>query len=330
MGLVLVSGVNGFIGSHVAEKLLQEGHKVRGIVRKSSDLSLIEGLNIELVHGDITNRDSLKPAMENIEIVIHVAGLASDWDSYENFYDINVAGTKNMATCAEESNVKRFVHISTTAISGFKNKRDITEEEPITKSIFSYCETKREAELWLNEFKAKHKMEVAIIRPGNVYGPKDHTFIEKYLEALEQGKISFIDKGQHLTCPTYITNLVDGIILACFKPEAKGETFNITDGLEINWKIFTDKLAEQLGAKKVRLSVPFNLAYVLAFIMEIIYLFLKIKKAPLLTRYRICNGGKDYHFSIEKARKILGYNPDTNIDKSITDTVYWYKEKTTT
>ncbi len=325
MSRILISGVNGFIGSNLTEKLLADGHDVAGIVRKTSDLSFIKDMNIELFQGDISDKSSLDKAMKNIDIVIHVAGYASDWGPYEKFYKINVEGTQNMAKSAAENGVKRFVHISTVALHGFPNKRNLDESAPMADTIFPYNETKKLAEKWIFKFADTTDMEITAIRPGNVYGPKDHTFIEKYLEALENGKGGYIDDGRHWTCPVYVENLADGIAKACFSPNAPGEAFIITDGLDITWREFTEKLCEEAGIKKPKLSTPFYIGYTLAWLMEAVYKLFKISTPPLLTRYRISNGGRDYHFSIEKARKLLDYNPPVPFDEAIKRTVAWYK-----
>ncbi len=325
MSKILISGINGFIGSNLAEKLLREGHQVVGIVRKTSDLSYIDGMDIELHYGNIADKQSLEKPMKNIDIVIHVAGFASDWGPYEKFYKINVIGTQNMAQTAAENSVKRFVHISTVALHGFPDKRNLNEAAPMPKTIFPYNETKKIAELWLFNFAKTTKMEITAIRPGNVYGPKDHTFIEKYLEALQSGKGGYIDGGRHWTCPVYVENLIDGIIKACFSDNAQGEAFIITDGLDISWRTFTEKLCDTAEIKKPKLSIPYPVAYVLATAMEFVYSLLRISTPPLLTRYRIANGGRDYHFSIEKAKKMLGYNPPIALDEALKRTVEWYK-----
>jgi nucleoside-diphosphate-sugar epimerase len=323
----LITGVNGFIGSHIAERLIKDGHRVRGLVRKTSDLKFIRGMKIELLKGDITNTDSLPSALKNTEIVIHVAGLASDWGGYEDFYRINVQGTMNIARMAAEFRVKRFIQISTVAFFGFGHKTAVKETDPMVKTIFPYNETKRLAEEWLFEFDKECDMEITAIRPGNVFGPRDHTFIEKYLDALEKGRLAYIRGGKSKTCPVFIDNLVDGIISACFSVQAPGEAFFITDGLDINWKEFTDAFADEMDLPRPKLSVPFRLVYVIAFLMEMIYKLLRIKKAPLLTRYRISNGGMDYFFSIDKAKALLGYNPSVNFVEGVKRTVKWYQSR---
>lgn len=323
----LITGINGFIGSHIAERLLKEGHTVRGLVRKTSDLSFLAGMEIEYCYGDITRPETLPEALKHIDTVIHVAGLASDWGKYETFHKINVQGTMNLAKEADIHKVKKFVHISTTAFYGFGHNYAVKESDDYQPTIFPYNETKRAAEEWLFEYSKKISMKITAIRPGNVFGPRDHTFIEKYLEAMEQGKMAYINGGRSKTCPAYIENLVDGIMLACFSDKADGEAFFITDGLDIDWKTFTDAFADELGIKRPKLSFPFYPVYFLAWIMELIYKLFGFKTAPLLTRYRISNGGRDYYFSIEKAKRILGYNPEVDFTAAVKRTVQWYKNR---
>ncbi len=327
MSTILITGVNGFIGSHLAEKFISEGHKVHGLVRKTSNLKFIGGFDIKLHYGDITDRNSLTEAMKEIEIVVHNAAFASDWGQFQKFYDVNVTGTRNVAEVAAGAGVKRMVHISSAVLHGFKNPKKMDETSPVVKSMFPYNETKRIAEEWLFDFAKTTKLEITSVRPGNVYGTRDHTFIEKYLDALEKRKAGFVDGGKHVTCPTYAENLADAVLLAAFEPAANGEAFLITDGVDINWRDFTNKFADELGAKRPKMSIPYPVGYSVGFLFEMFYKLFRLKSEPMLTRYRISNGGNDYHFSIEKAENILKYVPKVGIDEAIHRSVEWYKNR---
>jgi len=327
MSKILISGINGFIGSNLAEFLINMGHTVSGIVRKTSDLSFLSGLKVELFEGDITIPNTLSEPLKDQDIVIHAAGLASDWGPYRRFYTVNVEGTQNMARAAAAGGVKRFVHISTVALHGFHNQRHVDESFAMANTIFPYNETKKLAERWLFEFAESTAMEITAVRPGNVFGPKDHTFIEKYLKALQKGKGAYVDRGRHWTCPTYIENLTDGIAKACFNKRAAKEAFIITDGLQINWKEFTESFCAVLGIEAPHLSIPYNIAYAAAWLMESVYKIFRISRPPLLTRYRISNGGRDYHFSIKKAEQLLGYRPHVPFGQAVRRTVAWYRKR---
>lgn len=324
MSSVLITGVNGFIGSHVAQRFQRDGHEVRGLVRKTSDLSFLKGLEVQLHVGDITRRETLREPLSGVDIVVHNAGFASDWGPYRKFHEINVEGTQNVAEIAAGQGVKRFVHISSAVLHGFGNPGKMDESSPLADSLFPYCRTKRIAEEWLFAYAKGSAMEVAAIRPGNVFGTRDHTFIEKYLDALVQGRAGYVGGGRSPTCPVYVENLAEAIYLAAFEPAARGEAFLITEDLEIDWRAFTELFADELGLRRPALSVPYWLGYPLAYLLERIHEIFALQAEPLLTRYRICNAGKAYHFSVEKAKRLLKYAPVVPFEEAVRRTVAWY------
>jgi nucleoside-diphosphate-sugar epimerase len=327
MAKILVTGVNGFIGSHLAERLLLEGHEVHGLVRNTSILHFIKDMDVRLHYGDITLPESLREAVSGCDIVIHNAGLASDWGSLDLFLKINFEGTKNISQAALDAGVKRIVYMSSTAIHGFGSQEMMSESSPVAPSVFPYSKSKQVAEKWLMDFASRTGIEATAIRPGNVFGTRDHTFIEKYLDVIVKGRAGFVNGGKRKTCPTYVENLSHAVALACFHPNARGESFIITDGLEITWRTFTEMLANAAGAPKPQLSIPFHMGYCLAYLLEMIYKTTGSSSAPLFTRYRMSNGGRDYFFSIAKAENILGYKPEINLEEAISRTVSWYKNK---
>jgi nucleoside-diphosphate-sugar epimerase len=327
---LLVTGANGFIGSNLCERMLREGHRVRGLVRPTSDLRFLEGLDVEVVRGDVTDRASLAPALRDVEVVVHVAGYASDWGPFARFHAVNVGGTQNVAEVAAGAGVRRMVHVSSTAIHGFSGYRNATEDAPRPTSLFPYVETKRRAEAWVLDFAKASPLEVTAVRPGNVYGPKDHTFVEKYADALVAGKAGYVSGGATWTCPTYVENLTDALAKACFEPRASGEALIVTDGLDLDWRTFTETLADAIGAKRPRLSIPFPVGYWLGGSMEGLWRLFGSADAPLLTRYRISNGGRDYHFSIEKAKRVLGWAPAVAFPEAMRRTAAWYLSRKAT
>jgi len=326
MSRVLVTGANGFIGSHLVRKFIREGHEVSGLVRTSSDLSLIENTNLSVVYGDITDRRSLVNLFCNTDILIHNAGLASDWGSMATFRQVNFEGTRNVAEIASECGIQRFVYMSTTAVHGFNHTAPVCENDPVNP-IFNYSISKLEAENWLFEFAQRTGTEVTAVRPGNVFGPCDHTFTEKYIDGMVTGRIAYVNGGKSFTCPTYVGNLVDGVYLAAFQKEAAGEVFIVTDGLQITWKQFTEMIAEKLGIRSPRISIPLGAGLAAAFFAENLYKLVRVNHPPLVTKYRMYNAGTNYHFSIKKAANILGFEPETDFEKAVSKTVSWYKQE---
>jgi nucleoside-diphosphate-sugar epimerase len=322
---ILVTGANGFIGSHVAARLARERHEVLALVRPTSSTALLEGVEACVVRGDVTDRASLDAAARNVDAVVHVAGFASDWGPWARFHAVNVEGTKNVAEAAAAAGAKRLVHVSSAVLHGLRGYRGADETAPIAKSGFPYNESKRLAEAWLFEFAKTTPLEVVAVRPGNVFGPKDHTFLGPYMDVLVAGKGGYVSGGRSFTCPAYVENLADAIERATFVPEANGEAFLVTDGHDVDWRTFTERLADLLGVKRPRLSVPLWLGYPLAGSMEGFFKLVRAKNPPLLTRYRILNGGRDYHFSIAKAKRVLGWTPRVGLDDALARSVAWYR-----
>jgi len=320
-----ITGINGFIGSSLAVRLIEEGQEVSGLVRKTSDLSFLEGLKVRLFFGDLSNRAILDNATREVDVVYHVAGLASDWGPIELFRKINVEGTKNLLESSLKSGVKRFVFISSAAVHGFGGFHNATEDSLKMPTIFPYSITKKEAEDLVNRFYVEKGLPTLIIRPGNVFGPKDRTTFVKMAQLLEKRQMVYISGGRALTCPTYIENLIDAILLAGSRKDTVGETFIITDGLNITWKEYIDKIADKLRVRRPLISIPYSLAYSAGAVCEAILKLFRSKRPPIITRYRIANAGRDYHFSIEKARTKLGYQPRVSLDEAMERTVKWYK-----
>lgn len=320
---VLITGANGFIGSHTAATFLRAGYRVRGLVRQSSDRSFLAGLDVELRHGDLADRASLAAALPGVDVVVHVAGFASDWGPWERFHTINVRGTQQLAECAHAAGVQRFVHVSSATLHGFAGARHMTEASPMPVSPYAYVESKRQAEVWLWQFAAQSGLPTTVVRPGNVWGPRDHTFLQKYVAAIEKGQGGYIGGGRAWTCPVYVENLTALLLLVAEHPAAVGEAFLATDGLDIDWRTFTEALCDACGLKKPRLSMPYWLGMVVATLMEGAYRLVRSRRDPLLTRYRIQNGGRDYHFSMRKAKVWLGYVPPVSLQEGMRRTAAW-------
>jgi nucleoside-diphosphate-sugar epimerase len=136
----------------------------------------------------------------------------------------------------------------------------------------------------------------------------------------------YIKGGKKLGAFTYVENLVDGIILAGIRKEAIGQVYIITDGIKLTWRDYFDKLTLALNVPKPWISVHPGLANIFAMLSEFLYRLFRIQTRPLVTRYVVEHLRNDFHFSIEKARKELGYEPKIDIDEAIDRTAKWYKK----
>lgn len=323
MKTVLITGANGFIGSRICAEFLAKKYRVYGLVRRTSDLSYLKGLDVELLYSDLSDLSYPAGEIKKLDFIIHVAGLAIDWGPYGLFYRANVEGTLNVLDLGQALKVKKTVILSSLSVMGF-GRRGMTEETAPEPSRVNYVLSKLEMENQVLERIKKSKETVTILRPGDVYGEYDRTTTLQLFKALEEGSMGFINKGRAVLAPLYVGNLVQAVMKCLITKKSNGQIFNITDGKEISWKEYISEACKHLNAPVPKLSMDFFPAYLGASLMEFFFYLRKSRTPPVLTRYRILHAGKDYSFNIEKAKKVLKYRPDTNIKKNLKKTAQWY------
>jgi nucleoside-diphosphate-sugar epimerase len=316
----LVTGANGFIGSSLVEGLLQQGYTVRAMVRQGSDMSLLRGLTYGLVNADFKDLPALARACSRAEFVFHLAARASDWGAYQQFYEANVEATKAIAEAARQAGVRRLVYVSTATVYGPDSRRHVRECDLSGNLRIAYARTKRMAEDYLLGLTG---LEVVIVRPGDVMGPRDRISAPSMIRSARNYLLPCVASGNASMCYTYIGNLIKGIILAAERGRAS-EAYNISDGIELSYQEFFDELSEALRRPKIRLHVPIFIAYPISAIYEFVYHLFRSKNGPSVTRYRVLRAFRDCHMSIEKARKELGYEPDLDLKAQVRALTDWY------
>jgi nucleoside-diphosphate-sugar epimerase len=285
----------------------------------------LQGVTVEIVSGSLSNRDALQKATINQDLVFHVAAAVTDWGSLEYFRAINVDGTRNAIEAAILNQVPRFLYVSSVAVSSFSDQRNMEEDAPQLPTPYPYCQTKREAEDLVNNLHRSGKIQTVIVRPGDIYGPNDRVALLRMGEMLRRNQLPYVAGGNKLGAFTYIDNLVEGMVLASTNDKAYGRTYILTDGVEMSWRTYFVKLTDALGYPHPSFSVYPQVGYAAAFILENIYRVMKIQQRPPISRYLINHLSTDFHFSIERARVELGYQPIDDMDETIRRTADWYK-----
>lgn len=321
----LVTGANGFVGSTLCRKLVERGDDVRGLVRATSDLSLLEEVPVRQVMGSLDAPASLEAATKDVEVIYHVAAAVADWGTLDEFRRINVAGTRNLLEAACRSGARRFVYVSSAAVHSFIDAQDMDERSPQLPTPFPYCQSKREAEALVMQYHGRNRIAATIVRPGDVYGPGDRVVLLKIVPLLEAGCMAYIGGGEKLGAFTYVENLADSLILAGTSDRAAGETYVITDGVKLTWREYFEKLTAALGLPKPWLSVNPSLAYAAATVLEGFYRLLRVRRRPPITRYLVVHLSNNFHFSIAKAVRELGYIPRVGVEEAIRRTAEWYR-----
>jgi nucleoside-diphosphate-sugar epimerase len=313
-GTCLVTGASGFIGGHLTQRLVREGFRVRCLVRASSDTSLLAGLDVELVVGDLTSAPSLARAVEGCRSVFHCAALVSDWATVPEIARINVEGTRDLLAAAAAASVQRLVHFSTTDVHARRSRS-------------WYARTKLAAESEVRRAQTEHRLDAVILRPATVYGPRSTEVIGEIARAIRGRHMVLIDGGRPLAGLCYVDNLVDAALLALRHEAAPGRAFDVSDGLDVTWRQLTDDLADGLRSPRVRWSLPYRVAFPIGFALEHGYRLARratgLTTAPLLSRQAVHVLGVDQDFSARDARELLGWEPGVDYAAGLRATLDW-------
>jgi nucleoside-diphosphate-sugar epimerase len=323
----LVTGATGFIGGHLAARLVREGHRVRCVVRATSDTSRLQTLDVELAVGDLTSLRSLVDAIEGCKYAFHCGALVSDWASTNEIRRINVEGTRNLLEASVASGVERVIHFSTTDVYGYPGGVGIEETYSATRFRNWYAETKLAAEAEVRRAVAAQAVDAVILRPATVYGPRSKEVVGEIARAIRNRTMLLIDGGRAVAGLCYVENLIDAALLALSHQNASGEAFNVSDGLSVTWKQFTQDIAEELDCAPPRFSIPYGIANGLGFILEhsyrALHAALGLTTPPLLSRQAVQIMGSDQDFSTRKARELLGWEPRVDYEAGLRATIQW-------
>ena len=255
---ILVTGAGGFIGSHLSEKLVKQGHSVRAFIRYNSRNSwgwLEESPfrdGMEIISGDIRDFDLVKEAVKGCDIVFHLAALIGIPYSYVSplaYVKTNVEGTYNVLQAARESGGVRVVHTSTSEIYGTAQYVPIDEKHPINPQS-PYSASKASADLLALSFHRSFGLPVTVVRPFNTYGPRQSaravipTVIGQILDGKGKIRLGNLLPTRDLT---YVDNTVSGFIAAALSEKAVGEVLNLGTGSEISIGDLAKKIAQIIG-----------------------------------------------------------------------------------
>lgn len=319
---VLVTGANGFAGSYLCRKLAERGDQVLALVRKSSKRGLLDGVDVELVYGDLADAVPTAEQLRGVETVYHIAAVyRTEGVPDQYFYKVNAHGTERLLQSALQADVSRFVHCSTVGVLGKIQHPPATETTPYAPGDI-YQKSKLAGELKALEFFDKHNFPGTVVRPAAIYGPGDMRFL-KLFRAIDRGTFWMIGRGDVTYHLVYVEDLADGIILAGERPEAVGEIFILGGNEYVKVRDLVAMIADVLGRPMPNRQVPVWPVMLAAQVCQKVCRPLGIEP-PLYPR-RLDFFVKDRAFDISKARRVLGYNPRVDVKTGLRRTAEWYR-----
>jgi dihydroflavonol-4-reductase len=323
--MILVTGATGHIGNVLVRRLLSAGERVRALIMPGEDTSPLTGLDVEMVHGNVLDPDSLRRAMEGVGRVFHLAGIISILPGRNLMLRrVNVEGTRNVIAAAARAGVRRLLYTSSIhAIQRAPHGTCIDERLPFDPSnpAGEYDRSKAEASLEVMDA-ARAGLDTVIVCPTGVIGP--HDYRESELGTLIRDCVA--EKPQFFVDGAYdfvdVRDVAEGMVLASEKGRA-GETY-ILSGERLSVGRMIDILWDLTGRRFSRIHIPFSLA---EFASHFTPLYYKLSGAkPRFTSYSLKTLRSNADISHAKATRELGYRP-RNLMETIGDTVIWFRRE---
>jgi len=317
---VLVTGATGFIGKNMVEGLLKNGYEVTCVSRRkiAKDTFKKPVKNIVL---DLQEIEKIEKYMEDIDVIIHIAAQLGHYGiPYQYYYQVNYLATAKLAKLAVKYDIKQFILCSAPFVVGLGG-RNTKEEEPYSPAD-AYSETKMLAELGVIHI-CEGKIPYTILRPSYVYGKEDVRRTALY-RSIKKKYFVLTTTGKAYLQPTYVSDIVDGFLLAILNKKAYNEIINL-GGAECLAKEYLECIARHVNSKLIHINIGYPLSIFIANIVD--YISKKIlHKAGFVNRGRIDFFAKDHSCNLDKAKKLLGYQPKVNLEKGIRMSIQWSKQ----
>lgn len=317
---VLVTGGGGFLGAAITRQLLGRGDKVRIFARGA--YPALVSLGAEVFQGDLRQKAQVEAALEGIDAVIHTAAKAGVWGPREEYEGINIQGTQHVLDACRTRGVRYLVFTSSPSVvmSG-TDIEGADESRPYPPQYVGYYSpTKAEAE---RRVVAANSSDLATVslRPHLIWGPEDPHILMRLEKQARAGKLKRIGARDPKIDHVYVENAAEAHLLALDRLRAGapigGKIYFITNGEPIGVWTMVNALLDAVGAPTVSSSVPRGLAYALAWVLEKVHGLLKLEGEPRLTRFAVKELSCAHWFSIEAARRELGYHPRISLQEGL-------------
>jgi len=306
---VLVTGGTGFIGKYLVNELLKNNYDVVIFTRRKN----FEMNDVEVKYGDIIDYESIYNACGDVDAVFHNAALAMDWGKWEDFYRINVEGTKNVAEACIKNGINRIIYTSTAGVYGFPNKEEWITEESQEKPLNAYHKSKLMGEKVLQGYDS---IITSIIRPPLVLGAGGNA-TRIILSGIEEGSIIYVGDSSNYISIAHPSDVAQCLRLALEK-DGDGNIFNVVSFVCRIKELFQE-VARHMNVEMPHKHVPYAVAYMVAFLSE------KFSTQPSITRFRVKSLGTTRRISWKKAMNLLNYIPEYDLKRTVEDMVSWYR-----
>ncbi len=318
--MILVTGGGGFLGRHIVRLLTARGDAARVLGRR--DYPDLAGQGIDCRRGDVADAAAVHEAAAGCDAIIHAAAIPGVWGDYSLYYAANVVGTQNVVAAARAHGIRRLVYTSTpSVVHGGRGISGGDETLPYPeRHLTHYAATKALAERFVLSANSPDLATVAI-RPHLMFGPGDTQLIPKLLARAKAGRLRRIGDGKNRISVSYVENVADAHLAAldALSPQspAAGRAYFVNEPEPVNCWDFINRIVAGAGLPEITRRVPASVAYCAGWLCEKWGNLAGQKTDPLLTRFLVTQLATDHWFTIDAARRDLGWEPRVPLDEGI-------------
>lgn len=314
---VFLTGAGGFIGQALAEGFRRQGAEVQGV-------DLAGDPAAGTVAGDVAMPGDWQRHAAGCDLLVHTAAIVSLRSGLEDFHRVNVLGTRHALDAARDGGVPRFISLSSVTVFGNDFPDGVEESHPVRLLGVPYVDTKIAGEQVVLQAHAAGETQATIVRPGDVYGPGSRPWILTPLQELRRGRLVLPAGGRGVHSPIYVSDLVEGILAAASQPHGIGQVITLSGGVGVSTGEYFGRIAAMLGRDGVRTApTPLLLALTKAVATAEGLLGNPGEVNPNAIRYLTRRGT----YSIEKARRLLGFQPQVDLETGMRACEEWLRER---
>lgn len=319
---VLVTGGTGFIGRWLVKELVESNQYNVTMLIRNGKKETVNMNNVTVYEVDY-EKEELQNYFKGQDVCIHLIGKLGGYGVDKQEFDfVNIELTRKILIACKDMGVTQFIYCSTPGVQGFGKRLALETDEYNPRN--AYEKTKMIAEKEIIDFCRDVGLVYTIIRPDFVYGPGDTRRVKLY-KNIEKGKFILTTSGKSYLHPTYISDVVQGLIKPIGNEAAYNEIFNISALEDVTAKTYLSTIAKYTNSKLIHINISYLFSIILAIFLEIVFSCIFHKEA-FVTKNKIDFLALDHSTSSEKAMQLLDYKPTVSLDEGMRRTIEWCKE----
>jgi nucleoside-diphosphate-sugar epimerase len=322
----LVAGATGFVGSHLIDALLARRLRVRALVRDVNKAADLEHRGVEVVVGDMIDAKTWNNAVRGADTIYHCAAVTENEVSASQAHEANLTGLRNLLDAVRSAGRGRVVLLTGLSVLGVRDLDNATEDLPRRRRGDPDIDAKVEAEELALQYHEQYGVDLTILRPSFIYGPRDLRNLPSLVNAIRAGKFIYLGSRQNIVPLVHVQDAVRAMLLAASSERARGRVYHIADGTRTTMEEVVTFLACHIGAEPPRHVLPVFSARAVWLLGAQLVRFGCLHRAPL-TWSELLFVGTSRFVDVSRAEDELGYAPRVMFREGMAATLKWIDEK---